>query len=39
MSKVSIEITINTYRRYEHAKRWNDTSQFSSHKWQFLMQL
>ena len=32
MSKVSIEITINTYRRYEHAKQWNDNSQFSSHK-------
>ena len=30
MSKESTEITINTSRCYEHAKQWNDTSQFSS---------
>ena len=29
---MSIEITINTYRRYEHAKQWNDNSHISSHK-------
>ena len=39
MSKVSIGITINTSRCYEHAKQWNDNSQFSFLKWQFLMQL
>ena len=39
MSKESIEITINTSKCYERAKQWNDNSQFSSHKWQFLMQL
>ena len=39
MSKVSIEIAIDTSKWYEHAKQWNDTSQFSSLKWQFLMQL
>ena len=32
MSYVFIEITINTSRRQEHSKQWNDTSQFSSHK-------
>ena len=39
MSYVSTGITINTSRRYERSKQWNDTSQFSSLKWQFLMQL
>ena len=32
MSKVSIEITINTSKWQERAKQWNDNSQFSSHK-------
>ena len=27
---MSTEITINTSRRYERSKQWNDTSQFSS---------
>ena len=30
MSYVSTGITINTSRRYERSKQWNDTSQFSS---------
>ena len=30
MSLVSTEITINTSRRHERSKQWNDTSQFSS---------
>ena len=25
-------IAINTYRRYERSKQWNDTSHISSHK-------
>ena len=32
MSKVSIEITINTSKCYERAKQWNGNSQISSHK-------
>ena len=36
MSKVSIEITINTSKCYERAKQWNGNSQISSHKWQIL---
>ena len=39
MSKVSTGITINTSKCYERAQQCNDNSQFSSHKWQFLMQL
>ena len=34
-----MEIAINTYRRYERGKQWNDTSHISSLKWQFLMPL
>ena len=30
MSKVSIEITINTSKWHEHAKQWNDNSHISS---------
>ena len=39
MSIESMEITINTYKCYERAKQWNDTSHISSLKWQFLMSL
>ena len=39
MSTEPMEITINTFRCYEHAKQWNDNSHISSHSWQFLMQL
>ena len=39
MSYESIEIAIDTYRRYERSKQQNDNSHISSLKWQFLMQL
>ena len=39
MSKVSIEITINTSKWYERAKQWNDNSHISSLMWQFLTSL
>ena len=32
MSKVSMEITINTSKCYEQAKQWNDNSHISSLK-------
>ena len=39
MSKVSIEITINTSKCYEHAKQWNDNSHISLISWQVLTSL
>ena len=39
ISKVSIEITINTSKWHECTKQWNGNSHISSHKWQVLTSL